>query len=67
MADVNDSKLNELVEEMLRFRVQSEAARTPHERMAIERQITATDTLIDRKVYALYRLTDAEIKVVESL
>ncbi len=40
-------------------------ARTPQEQTALERQITDTDTKIDRLVYDLYGLTDAEIKIVE--
>lgn len=31
----------------------------------VQRQIEATDTQIDRLVYALYGLTDEEIKIVE--
>lgn len=34
------------------------AARTPHEQTALERQIAATDTQIDRLVYDLYGLTE---------
>jgi hypothetical protein len=41
------------------------AARTPQEKTALERQIAATDTQLDKLVYALYGLTDAEIKIVE--
>jgi hypothetical protein len=41
------------------------AARTPHEKAALERQITATDAQIDRLVYDLYGLTEEEIKIVE--
>ena len=67
MADVNESRLNQLVEEMLILHRQRQTARTPHEQTAIERQITSTDRLIDRKVYALYLMTDEEIEVVEGL
>ena len=41
------------------------AARTPQEQTALERQIAATDTQIDRLVYDLYGLTGDEIKIVE--
>ena len=40
-------------------------ARTPQEKTALERQIAATDTQIDRLVYDLYGLTEDEIKIVE--
>ena len=40
-------------------------ARTPQEQTALDRQITATDTQIDRLVYDLYGLTPEEIKIVE--
>jgi hypothetical protein len=41
------------------------AAKTPPEKTSLERQITATDTQIDRLAYDLYGLTEAEIKLVE--
>jgi hypothetical protein len=41
------------------------AARTPQEQTALERQIAAADTQIDRLVYELYGLTEEEIKLVE--
>ena len=40
-------------------------ARTPQEKTALERQIAATGTQIDRLVYDLYGLTEVEIKIVE--
>ncbi len=40
-------------------------AKSAHERIAIERQIAATDAEIDRLVYELYGLTDDEIRLVE--
>lgn len=40
-------------------------AKTPHEQTALDRQIDAIDSQIDRDVYVLYRLTDSEIKLVE--
>lgn len=54
-----------LVEQMLELRKQLAAARTPQEKTALERQITATDSQIDRLVYDLYGLTENEIKIVE--
>lgn len=40
--------------------------RTEHERIALQRQIEATDRQIDKLVYELYGLTDEEIAIVES-
>jgi hypothetical protein len=54
-----------LVEQMLGLHRQLAAARTPQEQTALERQIAATDTQIDRLVYELYGLTADEIKLVE--
>jgi hypothetical protein len=58
-------RLVKLVEQMLALHPQLAAAKTPQERTALERQITATDAQIDRLVYDLYGLTDDEIKIVE--
>jgi len=41
------------------------AAKTGHDKTAIQRQIEATDREIDQLVYELYDLTDEEIKIVE--
>ena len=41
------------------------AAKTGHDKTAIQRQIDATDREIDRLVYELYALTEDEIKIVE--
>ena len=54
-----------LVEQMLALHQRLAAAKTQLEKTALERQITATDQEIDRLVYALYGLTDDEIKLVE--
>lgn len=54
-----------LVERMLALHKQLAAAKTPDEKTALQRQIAATDSQIDRLVYELYGLTDEEIKVVE--
>ncbi len=42
------------------------AAKNPQEKEGLGRQIKATDKAIDALVYALYGLSDAEIRVVES-
>ncbi len=54
-----------LVEEMLALHRQLAAARTDHERTNLKRQIDAADRRIDRLVYDLYNLTEAEIRLVE--
>jgi hypothetical protein len=53
------------VEQMLALHWQLAAARTPPERTVLQNQIDATDAQIDRLVYELYGLTDAEIAIVE--
>ena len=52
-----------LVESMLALHKQS--PRTPQEKDMLARQIESTDAAIDKLVYALYGLTEAEISVVE--
>jgi hypothetical protein len=54
-----------LVEQMLDLHQRLSAAKTPQEKTALERQISATDTQLDRLVYDLYGLTQEEIKIVE--
>jgi len=54
-----------LVRRMLDLRTRLTSASTDHERTLLERQIMATDRQIDRLVYELYELTDAEIAIVE--
>ena len=44
---------------------QFDAAKTPTDKTAIQRQIDATDRQIDNLVYELYDLTDDEIRIVE--
>ena len=58
-------RMVKLVEQMLELHRQLAAARTPQEQTALERQIAATDTQIDRLVYDLYGLTGEEIAIVE--
>lgn len=54
------------VEQMLTLHVQHTAAKTGHEKTAIERQIDAIDRQIDMLVYELYGLTEEEISLIES-
>jgi hypothetical protein len=68
-ADKSDKSAHDqmvsLVEQMLEMHQKLAGARTPQEKTALERQIAATDTQIDRFVYDLYGLTEDEIKIVE--
>ena len=58
----------QLVEQMLTlYQRLSTAAKTPQEKTALDRQIAATDTQIDRLIYDLYGLTEMEIKIVEGV
>ena len=50
---------------MLSLHKELDAARTPTDKTAIQRQIDATDRQIDNLVYELYGLTDKEIRIVE--
>lgn len=61
--DAHD-RIVSLVEQMLDLHRQRAAVQTPHEQTALERQIAATDSMIDRLVYDLYELTDAEVELV---
>jgi len=58
-------RMVKLVETMLKLHKQLAAAKTSHEKTAIQRQIDATDRQIDQLVYKLYGLTDEEIQIVE--
>jgi hypothetical protein len=58
-------KIVSLVETMLDLNKRLAAAKTPNEKNMLQRQITATDSRIDRLVYDLYGLTGDEIKIVE--
>ena len=53
------------VETMLELHRKLAAAQTPQEKTGLERQIAADDAQIDRLVYQLYGLTEAEIALVE--
>ncbi len=54
-----------LVQTMLELNKALQTAKTPDEKTALQRQITATDNQIDQLVYKLYNLTEDEIKIVE--
>jgi len=58
-------RMVQLVEQMLELNRRLPSVRTPQEKTALERQIAATDTQIDRLVYDLYGLTEEEIRIVE--
>jgi hypothetical protein len=60
-------RLVEMVEKMLVWNRQLAAARTPQEKVVLERRIAATDREIDQLVYELYGLTAAEIRLVEGI
>ena len=51
---------------MLTLHQRLATARTPQGKTALERQIAATDSHFDTLIYALYGLTDAEIKTIEA-
>ncbi len=57
--------LVEVVARILAIHTSLAAAGTDHEKIVLQRQIDATDREIDALVYALYGLTDDEIKIVE--
>jgi hypothetical protein len=58
-------KMVKLVERMLDLHKNLAAARIPDEKTRIQRQISATDSQIDKLVYKLYNLTEEEIKIIE--
>ena len=53
------------VQQMLVLHQRLSAAKTPQEKIALERQVAAADTQIDCLVYDLYDLNEDEIKIVE--
>ena len=59
-------QIAQLAEQMLTLHQRHSAARTPQEKTTLERQIAAADTQLDTLIYALYGLTDAEIKIIEA-
>lgn len=58
-------KIVSLVDQMLSINKQLPATKTDHEKTAIQRQINAVDQQLDQAVYALYGLTEEEVKLVE--
>jgi len=54
-----------MVEMMLKLHKDLPKANTPHEQESLQRQIAATDKLIDTLVYELYGLTKQEIDIIE--
>ncbi|MCD4812864.1 N-6 DNA methylase [bacterium] len=61
----NHDKMVSLVGRMLELNKQLPVTKENHEKTLIQRQIDATDKEVDRLVYELYGLTEAEIKIVE--
>ena len=55
-----------MVEQMLALHKQLPETTTPHEKIALQRQIEATDGQIDALVYELYGLTEEEVGIVET-
>ena len=50
---------------MLALHRQLAAARTPHEKTVLHKQIEVTDRQMDRLVYVLVGLTEEEVRIVE--
>jgi len=63
---VRHDRMVALGEAMLDLHRKLVAAVTDQEKAVFQRQIVATDRLIDRLVYELYGLTEEEIGIVES-
>ncbi|MGH7567805.1 MAG: TaqI-like C-terminal specificity domain-containing protein [Gemmatimonadales bacterium] len=59
-------RLVALVEEMLSTQTKLAATRTAPEKVTLERQMEALDRRMDRLVYELYALSEAEIRTVEA-
>ena len=53
-----------LVERMLELHKRS--PRLPQEKESLQREVDTTDKAIDKLVYELYRLSEDEVKIVES-
>ena len=58
-------QISSKVKQLLDLHKKLAEAREPRTREMLQRQIAATDTQIDQLVYALYNLTQEEIKIVE--
>jgi type I restriction-modification system DNA methylase subunit len=59
-------KMVPLVERMLDLHNHLATAKNPNDKTNLQREIEATDRQIDQLVYKLYRLTEEEIKIVET-
>jgi hypothetical protein len=59
-------KMVALVDQMISHNKHFASAKTDHEKTALQRQIDATEKQIDRLVYDLYGLTEAEQEIIES-
>ncbi|MFO7446747.1 MAG: hypothetical protein R6W90_10290 [Ignavibacteriaceae bacterium] len=57
--------ISDLVINVINLKRFIEAAETPQEKTALQRQIKAADRQIDQLVYQLYGLTEEEIEIVE--
>ena len=57
-------QMAKLVEQMLTLHKQLATAKTPDDKIRLQRQIDATDHQIDRMVYELYGLKENEIQIV---
>ena len=62
----NHDQMVNLVDQMLNLINKLNNAKLPQEKNLLQRQIGTTDNQIDQLVYKLYKLTDEEIKIVES-
>jgi type I restriction-modification system DNA methylase subunit len=62
---IADRRIVQFVDRMLELHRAVVSAKTAHEKIALQRQIDATDREIDQLVYQLYCLTDDEIRIVE--
>ncbi|MDI7261419.1 MAG: N-6 DNA methylase [Thermodesulfobacteriota bacterium] len=58
-------KMVGLVEQMLTLHKQLAAAKTPDDKIRLQRQIDTTDHQINRLVYELYGVTEKEIQIVQ--
>ncbi|MBC7628761.1 N-6 DNA methylase, partial [Ferruginibacter sp.] len=57
----------QLVETMLQLQQQKQSSHLPNELQLLEQRIVYTDAAINKKVYALYGLTEDEVKLVEGV
>jgi adenine-specific DNA-methyltransferase len=65
--DLQEKKMVEFVDTMLKLTARLRKAATDQEKVAIQRQIEAIDHQIDDFVYRLFGLTEAEIATVEGV